>query len=167
MPKALSAQRYTDPAASTTPIPRVDVTLQLSARTVAWLADRPRARELVGSVWDKLTELERTGHHLGAIAALRFVLIHYQPPTLTGRCPHCRPFTWRRLWRGRSFPCVVWHQVHSELLGPLASGGRPRTPYTTRPFRTVARPSEAGQAGWGDWQRGLGRGEVRPSCVEL
>ncbi|HEY6289558.1 MAG TPA: hypothetical protein VIW48_08940 [Nitrospiraceae bacterium] len=58
MPTALTAQRGIDPAASTTPIPRVDVTLQLSARTVAWLADRPRARELVGSVWDKLTELE-------------------------------------------------------------------------------------------------------------
>lgn len=57
------------------------MTLQLSTRTVAWLADRPRARELVGSVWDTLTDLERAGHHPGAIAAVRFVLVHHQPPT--------------------------------------------------------------------------------------
>lgn len=125
MPTALSAQRGIDPMASPAPIPRVDVTLQGSDRTVAWLADRPRARELVSSVWDKLAELGRAGHHPGAIAALRFVLIHHQPPTLTGRCPRCRRFTWRRLWRGHPFPCVVWRQIHGELLGPLVSGGRP------------------------------------------
>jgi hypothetical protein len=56
------------------------VTLQLSTRTVAWLADRPRPRELVGSVWDTLTDLERAGHHPRAIAALRFVLVHSPPP---------------------------------------------------------------------------------------
>jgi hypothetical protein len=97
------------------------VTLQLSTRTVAWLADRPRARELVGSVWDTLTDLEHAGHHPGAIAALRFVLVHHQPPTPTGRCPHCR-FTWHRLWRRRPWPCVVWRQIHHELLGPFATG---------------------------------------------
>ncbi|MGH3779889.1 MAG: hypothetical protein ACRDRO_04450 [Pseudonocardiaceae bacterium] len=72
MPTALTAHRHIDPVVSTTPIPRVDVTLQLSARTVTWLADRPRARELVSSVWDKLADLEQAGHHPGAIAALRF-----------------------------------------------------------------------------------------------
>jgi hypothetical protein len=56
------------------------VTLQLSTQTVAWLADRPRPRELVGSVWDTLTDLERAGHHPRTIAALRFVLVHHQPP---------------------------------------------------------------------------------------
>jgi hypothetical protein len=137
MPTALTAQRGIDQAASTTPIPRLDVTLQLSARTVAWLADRPRARELVGSVWDKLAELERAGHHPGAIAALRFVLIHHQPPSPTGRCRSCRRFTWRRLWRRRSFPCMVWRQVRGELLGPLASGDHPRTPDTTQPFEPL------------------------------
>jgi hypothetical protein len=85
---------------------------------MAWLAGRPRARELVASVWDTLTDLEHAGHHPGAMAALRFVLIHHQPPTRTGRCPHCR-FTWRRLWHHRPWPCVVWRQVHHELLGPF------------------------------------------------
>ena len=143
MPRALTAQRGIEPTASTTPIPRVDLTLQLSAQTVAWLADRPRARELVGSVWGKLAELERAGHHPGAIAALRFVLIHHQPPSPTGRCRTCRRYTWRRLWRRRSFPCTVWRQVRSELLGPLTGGDHPRTLDTTRPFRTGARPSES------------------------
>lgn len=101
------------------------MTLQLSTRTVAWLADRPRARELVGSVWDTLTALEHAGHHPGAIAAVRFVLVHHQPPTPTGRCPHCR-FTWRRLWRRRPWPCVVWRQIHHELLGPFATGAQHR-----------------------------------------
>jgi hypothetical protein len=101
------------------------VTLQLSTRTVAWLANRPRARELVGSVWDTLTDLERAGHHPRTIAALRFVLVHHQPPTPTGRCPHCR-FTWRRLWRRRPWPCVVWRQIHHELLGPFATGAHHR-----------------------------------------
>jgi hypothetical protein len=35
--------------------------LHLAPRTVAWLADHPQARQFVGSVWDKLAELERTG----------------------------------------------------------------------------------------------------------
>lgn len=95
------------------------MTLQLSTQTMAWLTDRPRARKLVGSVWDTLTDLERAGHHPGAMAALRFVLVHHQPPTRAGRCPHCR-FTWRRLWYRRPWPCVVWRQIHCELLGPFA-----------------------------------------------
>lgn len=90
------------------------MTLQLSARTLAGLADRPRARELVRSVWDRLDELERAGHDLGAIAALRSVLVHHQP-TSAGRCPTCRRGTWRHLWRHRPFPCVAWIQVHFEL----------------------------------------------------
>jgi hypothetical protein len=111
--------------ASTRPRGWFTVTLQLSTRTVAWLADRPRPRELVGSVWDTLTDLERAGHHPRTLAALRFVLIHHQPPTPTGRCPHCR-YTWHRLWRRRPWPCVIWRQIHHELLGPFASGAHHR-----------------------------------------
>lgn len=90
------------------------MTLQLSARALAWLADQPRARELVCSVSDRLAELERAGHDPGAIAALRSILMHHQP-TSAGRCPTCRRGTWRHLWRHRPFPCVAWMQVHFEL----------------------------------------------------
>lgn len=41
----------------------MNVTLHLPAQTVAWLADHPQARKLVGSVGDTLAELERAGHH--------------------------------------------------------------------------------------------------------
>lgn len=88
MPTALPTQCSIDPAA-TTPMPRVDGTLQLSARTVAWLAERPLSRALVDSVWDTLAELERAGHHAGTIAALRFVLVHHEP-IAAGRCRACR-----------------------------------------------------------------------------
>ena len=108
-------ERGDDPAASITPIPRVDATRQLSTQTVAWLANHPPARKLVRSVWDKLTELERADQHPEAIAALRRVLTYHQP-TSAGRCRNCRRWTWRR----PPFPCVVWHQVRGELLGPDA-----------------------------------------------
>ncbi|MGH3888513.1 MAG: hypothetical protein ACRDSZ_18470 [Pseudonocardiaceae bacterium] len=100
------------------PIPRVDATPQLAARTLAWLADHPHARRLVRSVWDTLNELERAGHHPGTIAALRRVLAHHQP-TPAGRCRTCR----RYIWRHRPFPCIVWHQVRGELLGVFSSAG--------------------------------------------
>lgn len=99
-------------------MPRADVTLDLSARTVTWLADHPRARRLVGSVWDTLTELERAGHHPRLIATLQRVLAHHQP-TPAGRCPACRHWTGRR----RRFPCTVWHQVRGELFGLFTDGG--------------------------------------------
>jgi hypothetical protein len=54
------------------------VTLHLSTQILAWLADRPHARKLVALVWDTLTNLERAGHHPGAIAALRFILVHHR-----------------------------------------------------------------------------------------
>lgn len=92
---------------------------QLSTQTAAWLANHPRARRFVGSVWDTLNELERAGHHPGAIAALRHVLIFHQP-TPAGRCRTCRDWTSRR----RSFPCVVWHQIRGDLLGLFASADR-------------------------------------------
>lgn len=114
MPTAPTDQGWIDPSALTTPSSRMDVTLQLSARTLAGLADRPRARELVRSVWDRLAELERAGHDLGAIAVLRSVLVRHQP-TSAGRCPTCRRGTWRHLWRHTPFPCVAWMQVHIEL----------------------------------------------------
>jgi hypothetical protein len=70
MPPTPAPQREPDPAATVL----VDAPPQLSARTVAWLAQHPLARALVGSVWDALTELERAGHHPSPLAALRFVL---------------------------------------------------------------------------------------------
>lgn len=76
---------------------------------------------LVRSVSDKLTELERAGHHPDTLAALRRVLACHQP-TPAGRCRTCRWGTWRHLWRSRPFPCVIWHQIRSELLGVFASG---------------------------------------------
>jgi hypothetical protein len=120
----------------------VDVTLQLSAQTLAWLADRPRAGELVVSVWARLAELERAGHHPSVIAALRFVLIHHQPPTPTGRCRTCRRFTWRRLWRRRPFPCVVWRQIHSELGEQLIEAKPSPSPEYNPSRGTVTRPPD-------------------------
>lgn len=112
-----------DPAESTILIPRAAPTL--SARTVAWLAEHPDAREVVSSVWTTLTALERSGQHPGTLAALRFVLIHHQPPTRTGCCPTCRRQSWRQLWRRRRFPCVIWRQIRGELLGHLTIAGTP------------------------------------------
>jgi hypothetical protein len=120
MPTTSATGRGTAPAAA---IPGQDMSLQLSGQTVAWLAKRPHLRELVSSVWDKLADVEQAGDHPGAIAALRFVLVHHQPPTRTGRCRTCRRLSWRRLWRRRPWPCVVWRQVRVELLGYLAVGG--------------------------------------------
>lgn len=121
MPPTLPAPRGIDPAVIT-PMPRVEAAPQLSARTVAWLAQRPLARSLVDSVWDTLAELERAGHHPRLLGALRFVLIHHEP-TGRGRCRACCRVRWRGLWRRRRFPCVVWRQVRGELLGHLAIGG--------------------------------------------
>jgi hypothetical protein len=92
---------------------------------VAWLAEHPDAREVVSSVWTTLNALERTGHHLGTIAALRFVLIHHQPPTRTGCCPTCRRHGWRQRWRRRRFPCLIWRQIRGELLGHLTIARTP------------------------------------------
>jgi len=114
-----------DPAASTTPMPTADATRQLSTQTLNWLANHPHARRIVRSVWDKLTELERSGQHPEAIDALRRVLTHHQP-TAAGRCRACRRWTGRR----RRFPCIVWHQIHGELLGGFASGSCQRQPTT-------------------------------------
>ncbi len=78
-------------------------------------------------MWDKLSELERAGHHPDLIAALRSVLVSHQPAP-AGRCRTCRGFSWRHLWRRRPFPCTVWHQVRNQLLGVFASNGRHRQP---------------------------------------
>ncbi|MGH3872224.1 MAG: hypothetical protein ACRDSR_12060 [Pseudonocardiaceae bacterium] len=91
------------------------MTLQLSSQAVAWLADHPRARRFVDSVWDRLTELEQAGHCPGTIDTLRRVLARHQP-TSTGRCHTCRRWTARR----RPFPCIVWHQIRGDLLGQFA-----------------------------------------------
>ncbi len=121
MSTSLPTQRERDPAVAT-PMPTVDATLHLSARTLSWLAQRPQARLVVDSVWDTLTELEAAGHHPRLVAAVQFVLVHHAP-TAAGRCRACRRVTWRGLWRRRRFPCVVWRQIRGELLGHLAIGG--------------------------------------------
>ncbi|MGH3777147.1 MAG: hypothetical protein ACRDRR_15685 [Pseudonocardiaceae bacterium] len=123
MSTTVATECGSDPVASTTPMPKVDATLHLSSRTVAWLADHPQARQFVGSVWDKLTELERSGQYPGAIDALRRVLTQHQP-TPAGRCRTCRRITGRR----RPFPCIVWHQIRFDLLGLFAGSGRHRQP---------------------------------------
>ncbi|MGH3899718.1 MAG: hypothetical protein ACRDTA_16035 [Pseudonocardiaceae bacterium] len=110
MPLTPATVRGSDPAV-TTPMPGVRVGLHLSARTLAWLAEHPHAQRLVDSAWDTLTELERAGCPRGPIAALRRVLTHHQP-TPAGRYCTCR---WG-IGRRRPFPCVVWHQIHGELL---------------------------------------------------
>lgn len=69
--------------------------LRLSARTLAWLANRPHARKLVCSIWDELAELERTGHLPDVLATVRVLLIEHQILTRTGRCLGCR-HGWRR-----------------------------------------------------------------------
>jgi hypothetical protein len=103
MPTPSPTDRGSDPAAATMPMSKVDVTLQLSARTVTWLANHHHARKLVNSVWDTLAELEQAGHHPKLIAALRRVLTSHQP-TPAGLCRTCRRSTRRRLWRHRGFP---------------------------------------------------------------
>jgi hypothetical protein len=50
-------------------------TLHLSTQTRAWIADHPRARTLVRSVWNTLAELEQAGQHSGPLDALRRVLV--------------------------------------------------------------------------------------------
>lgn len=53
--------------------PRMDATLYLSTRTLAWLTRRPGALMVVNSVSDTLAELDTIGHHPRLLAALRFV----------------------------------------------------------------------------------------------
>ncbi|MBV9029006.1 MAG: hypothetical protein JO364_01585 [Pseudonocardiales bacterium] len=119
MPTARDARRGVGSAASTTATPGMDAALPLSTRTLAWLAEHPHARGFARSVWDRLTERERAGHRPDTITALRWVLVDHRP-TPGGRCRACRR------WRGRRrrFPCIVWHEVHGELLG-LFPWGRP------------------------------------------
>jgi hypothetical protein len=97
----------------------MDAALHLSARTLAWLADHPHARRFARSAWDKLTELERAGHRPDTIDALRRVLADHRP-TPAGRCRSCRRWRWRR----RRFPCIVWHELHGDLLGLFPWGSR-------------------------------------------
>jgi hypothetical protein len=112
-----------DPVSSTIPVPLAGTAL--SEPTAGWLAKHPEAHEVVSSVWATLATLERAGAHPGTLSALRFVLIHHQPPTRTGCCPACRRRSWRHLWRRRRFPCVIWRQIRGELLGHLTLAGYP------------------------------------------
>ncbi|MGH3871105.1 MAG: hypothetical protein ACRDSR_06235 [Pseudonocardiaceae bacterium] len=116
-----TTERGSNSAGSTTPMPRAGAALHLPPRTVAWLGDHPQTRQFVHSVWSKLTELDQAGQYPGAIDALRRVLIYHQP-TSAGRCRTCARVTWRR----RPFPCIVWHQIHCDLLGLVAATGRHR-----------------------------------------
>jgi hypothetical protein len=99
------------------PWPPPERTQQLPAQTLARLSARPHVRRVVRSVWDTLADLERDGHHPGALAALRAVLIAHQPSTRAGRCRACRRFSWRRLWCRQTFPCLVWMTTYVELQG--------------------------------------------------
>ncbi len=119
MPTTLPPSTGTTRRPPTTPMPTADAILHLSPRTVAWLANHPHARQFVCSVW----ELERAGQYPGAIDALRRVRTHHQP-TSAGRCRTCARVTGRR----RPFPCIVWHQIHCDLLGLFAGAGRHRQP---------------------------------------
>lgn len=105
---------------STVPMPTAREPLQLSAETLAALAERPHVRTLLRSVWDELDELERTGQLPDLIATVRFLLVEHQILTRTGRCHACRRGArrgdWRQLWR-RSFPCQVWLYVNLGLQG--------------------------------------------------
>lgn len=114
-----------------------DATLHLSTQTRDWLTDHPQARALVRSVWDTLAELEQAGQHPGPLDALRRVLTHHQP-TPTGRCHTCR----RRAWRCRPFPCIVWHQIHGELLGLFARAGHHQPAARLRDGRCPGRDRE-------------------------
>jgi hypothetical protein len=97
--------------------PVAEGTRQLSAQTLAWLAERPVIRMLVRRVWETLSELERAGHDPGALAALRAILLAHQPPTRAGRCRACPRLGWRRWWRRPAFPCGVWMSTHFRLQG--------------------------------------------------
>jgi hypothetical protein len=83
----------------------------------------PQARRFISSVWDTLTELEQTGHYPATLNAPRRILTHHQPSP-AGRRRTCRRGTWRR----RPFPCIVWYQIHCDLLGLFADTGRHRQP---------------------------------------
>ncbi|MGH3698056.1 MAG: hypothetical protein ACRDQY_01020 [Pseudonocardiaceae bacterium] len=102
--------RGTDATASTSAAPGMDAALDLSSRTLAWLAEHPPVRKFARSVWDEITELERAGHRPATITRWRRVLADHGP-TPSGRCRACRP--WR--WRSSPFPCIVWHEIRSQL----------------------------------------------------
>jgi hypothetical protein len=96
MPTTPATQHGIDPAASPPSIPRMELTQQLSAQTMAWLADQPHTRTVIRSMWSTLTEWERApDQDPGVIAALRFILIDHQPLTRTGRCRTCPHFPCR------------------------------------------------------------------------
>jgi hypothetical protein len=112
MSRARGTQRGTDLTASITAMPGMDAALNLSSRTLAWLADHPHVSKFARSVWEAITELERAGYRPDTIDALRQVLADHRP-TPAGRCRACRR------WRGRRrrFPCIVWHEIRGELFG--------------------------------------------------
>jgi hypothetical protein len=106
--------------ASTPPMPTADTTRQLSTQTLNWLATHPHARKYVRSVWDKLTELQRSGQHRNSRRTAAGP--DPSPTHCGGRCRACRRWTGRR----RRFPCIVWHQIRGELLGQFTSYSRHR-----------------------------------------
>ena len=94
---------------TTSPLPP----MQLSQRTLAWLAERPHALHHVRSVWDALTD---SAERPDLVATLRAILVDHNFLTRTGRCHACRHtwrHTWRRGWtlRRRHFPCKIWYTV--------------------------------------------------------
>jgi hypothetical protein len=139
----ITPQRGTDPAASTVRTP-VTVPSQLSARTRAWLADRPQTRKFVRAIWDELAELERADNHPPDIlATVRYLLFEHQILTRTGRCHGCRRARRRSGWRWigrRSFPCEVWLVIHLGLQGFYT--GPPVGPGTPSAGRHAARSAQ-------------------------
>jgi hypothetical protein len=135
MPITPATQHSIDPAASPTSIPRMELTQQLSAQTMAWLVDRPHTRTVIRSMWSTFTELERVpGQDPGVIVALRFILIDHQPLTRTGRCRTCP-----------RFPCRVWFTLDLGMQGLVTSNnGRHRKPDMTQLPGTGTRSSEVG-----------------------
>lgn len=128
MPTTPATQHGIDPAASPPSIPKMELTQQLLAQTMAWLADRPHTRTVIRSTWGY-----GAGQGPGVIAALRFILIDHQPLTPTGRCRTCP-----------HVPCRVWFTLDLETQGLVTSdNGQHRKPDMTQPPGTGARSPEA------------------------
>jgi hypothetical protein len=104
-----TTREVTIPMTKVTPTASPLPPMQLSERTLAWLAERPPALHHVRAVWDALTE---SAERPDLVATLRAILIDHHVLTRTGHCHACRG-TWRRGWtvRRRHCPRTVWYTV--------------------------------------------------------
>ncbi len=138
MPTTPATDRGTDPAASTVSMPRVAMSLQFSAQTAAWLANRPHARTLVRSVWDRLragTGRSPPRHHCGAAvrssappAAHSHGSVPHLPPLDVAALMASQPLAVRGVapgpWRAVGIPC--WCGLSSSLTAVAGSGSTDR-----------------------------------------